>query len=63
MSIFRTKFQNDFPFKEGEYLATMLRMDWKDTKAGDPMMIVEFRTIEGRAGTVSYTHLTLPTKA
>ena len=50
MSIFRTKFQNDFPFKEGEYLATMLRMDWKDTKAGDPMMIVEFRTIEGRAG-------------
>ena len=50
MSIFRPKFQNDFPFKEGGYLATMLRMDWKDTKAGDPMMIVEFRTIEGRAG-------------
>ena len=50
MSIFRPKFQNDFPFKEGEYLATMLRMDWKDTKAGDPMMIVEFRTIEGGAG-------------
>ena len=50
MSIFGSKFQNDLPFKEGEYLATMLRMDWKDTKAGDPMMIVEFRTIEGRAG-------------
>ena len=50
MSIFRTKFRNDFPFKEGEYLATMLRVDWKDTKAGDPMMIVEFWTIEGRAG-------------
>ena len=50
MSIFGSKFQNDLPFKEGEYLATMLRMDWKDTKAGDPIMIVEFRTIEGRAG-------------
>ena len=38
---FRTKFQNDFPFKEGEYLAPMLRMDWKDT-GQDPMMIVSF---------------------
>ena len=50
MSIFGSKFQNDLPFKEGEYLATMLRIDWKDTKAGDPMMIVEFRTDEGRTG-------------
>ena len=50
MSIFGTKSQNDLPFKEGEYAATMLRMDWKDTKAGDPMMIVEFRTDEGRTG-------------
>ena len=50
MSIFGSKFQNDLPFKEGEYQATMLRIDWKDTKAGDPMMIVEFRTDEGRTG-------------
>ena len=50
MSIFRTNLQKLLPFEEGEYQATMLRMDWKDTKAGDPMMIVEFRTIEGRAG-------------
>ncbi|MDG2196302.1 MAG: hypothetical protein P8O70_05345 [SAR324 cluster bacterium] len=48
MSIFGSKFQNDLPFKEGEYLATMLRMDWKDTKAGDPMMVVEFVTTECR---------------
>ena len=48
MSIFESKFQNDLPFKEGEYLATMLRMDWKDTKAGDPMMVVEFVTTECR---------------
>ena len=50
MSIFGSKFQNDLPFKERNYLATMLRIDWKDTKAGDPMMIVEFRTDEGRMG-------------
>ena len=50
MSIFGTKSQNDLPFKQGEYAATMLRMDWKDTKAGDPMMIVEFRTDGGRTG-------------
>jgi hypothetical protein len=48
MSIFGSKFQNDLPFKEGQYLATMLRMDWKDTKAGDPMMVVEFVTTECR---------------
>ena len=48
MSIFGTKSQNDLPFKEGEYAATMLRMDWKDTKAGDPMMVVEFVTTECR---------------
>ena len=48
MSIFGSKFQNDLPFKEGEYLATMLRMDWKDTKAGDPRMVVEFVTTECR---------------
>jgi hypothetical protein len=50
MSIFGSKFQNDLPFKEGEYEAIMLRIDWKYTKAGDPMMIVEFRTDEGRTG-------------
>ena len=48
MSIFGSKFQNDLPFKEGEYQATMLRIDWKDTKAGDPMMVVEFVTTECR---------------
>ena len=48
MSIFGSKFQNDLPFKEGEYQATMLRTDWKDTKAGDPMMVVEFVTTECR---------------
>ena len=50
MSIFGSKFQNDLPFKEGEYEAMMLRIDWKDTNAGDPMIIVEFRTDEGRTG-------------
>ena len=48
MSIFGSKFQNDLPFKEGEYQATMLRIDWKDTKAGDPMMVVEFVTTKCR---------------
>ena len=50
MSIFGTRYQIDLPFKQGEYAATMLRMDWNDTKAGDPMMIVEFRTDGGRTG-------------
>ena len=54
MSIFKSKFKNDLPFKEGEYPATMRRMDWKETKAGDPMMIVEFQTDEGRIGTAMF---------
>jgi len=50
MSIFGKRFSEDLPFDEGEYPATMLRMDWKDTKAGDQMLLVEFRTDAGRTG-------------
>ena len=50
MSIFRTNLQKLLPFEEGEYQATMLRMDWKDTKSGDPMMIIDFKLQNGSKG-------------
>ena len=50
MSIFGKKFSEDLPFDEGEYPVTMLRMAWKDTKAGDQMLLVKFRTDAGRTG-------------
>ena len=50
MSIFGSRFTEKPSIPEGEHQAVMLRMDWKDTKAGDPMMIVEFRTDGGRTG-------------
>ena len=50
MSIFGKKTTKNSPLAEGEYPATMLQMDWKDTKNGDPMLIVEFRTDAGKTG-------------
>ena len=38
------------PIEKGEYLATMLWMDWKYNKEGYHTMIVEFRTDKGWTG-------------
>ena len=38
------------PIEKGEYLATMLWMDWQSNKEGYHTMIVEFRTDEGWTG-------------
>ena len=38
------------PIEKGEYLATMLWMDWQSNKEGYHTMIVEFRTDEGWIG-------------
>ena len=38
------------PIEKGEYLATMLWMDWQSNKEGYHTMIVEFRTDEAWTG-------------
>ena len=54
MSIFGSRFTEDQSLPEGEHQAVMLSMNWKDTKAGDPMLVVEFRTDSGRTGTARF---------
>ena len=50
MSIFGSRFTAEPSLPEGEHQAVMLSMAWTDTKAGDPMLVVEFRTDSGITG-------------
>jgi hypothetical protein len=54
MSIFDSKFRNKSPLKDGEYAAEVIHMDLKETKAGDPMLIVEFQLQSGKVGKAQF---------